>query len=511
MGKLSIKEIITIVNKIETEFPVDKISYKGLKVWPIIRWLHTYKRKVFYKNTTNFKREKNNILDRVKENINTASKFIDNAYLHPIKSRLTDKQGHSPLGSSEVDVLAIVKNVDRNEYVDGKYFCRFIDSLFHFTKKNNSSIKTVEFTFAVPFKTPRYLPSSVVSPALATAFFKSLIISRFTIKSEEIAFLEEYLEYLNQLDKRLKINVNKQIIIGELCKVLCYKKVFQEILEATKPKTVVFSCYYTPGIFAATLACNERNIPTIEVQHGQQGDYHLMYTHWKSMPQEGYDLLPTHFWMWGEKSAARIREWANKTQRHQVILGGNPWVAFCSEYDVNITESDILAFDKLIKNKPKKVLIAMQYVEDFYNSCLIEAMREGGDDFLWLIRMHPRMLRYREEVEKFLKKNNCKNYELTYANSLPVYYLFKKVNIQITFWSTVAYEGLAFGVHTILIHRNGYDAMKAYVDENVFKYTENAQELISFIESGVFEKEKTPYILASSKLIQEEFSAILNV
>lgn len=509
MSEYSLKEIIIIISKVEKEFPVYKISYKGLKIWPIIRWLHTYQRKISYTKTKR-KEKKKGVLNKTKQNIYTATNFIQNAYWHPVKSRLFDNQGYDSLNKKGVDILAIIKNRDRNEYVENKYFCRFIDSFSHFTKNNKYKIKTIEFSLVVPFKIPRYRPSNVISSVLANAFFKSLL-TRFATKKEDFYYLDEYLDYLEQLDIEVDFNINKKIILTEINKIFCYEEVFQKILQKSKPKVAIFSCYYNPAAFAYILACNKLNIQTIDIQHGQQGDYHLMYTHWNNMPKEGYGLLPTHFWMWGNKSADRIRIWAEKTQRHHVIVGGNPWVTFCSQYDVNITKADKNAFEQVTARKSRKILIAMQYVEDFYNSCLIQAMKETNDSFIWLIRMHPRMRHQSKEVESFLKINNCKNYEFDYANNLPVYFLFKNVDIQVTFWSTVAYEALAFGVHTILIHSNGYDAMKDYVDSNIFKYTEDSKELIHFIEMGIFEREKTPYILASPRLIEEQFDKIINL
>ncbi len=495
----SVKENAEIISKIEMEFPVNKLSYEGIKIWPLIRWMHVYKKPISSKvNKEKLKRSINPIRKKILGGLN----FFYNVYLHPIKAKIIDKQGNSSISSKESDILAITKSADRNEYVEGKHFCRFIDSLFYFT---TCSKKTLEFSFVRSFNMPRYYPSSIISSKLANAFLKSIILNHFNFSKIEIDYLDEYIQYL----KKIGFNIDKKYIRWQLYKIVCYKKVFDEIINRISPKLVLFPCYYTPAMFGCILSCNKLKIPTLEVQHGIQGDYHLMYALWNKIPEEGYDLLPTHFWMWGEGSARRVRLWAKKTERHEVIVGGNPWLAYYKENDIYVDKETKLAFESTIGNKKYKILVAMQHIDDFKKSCIVKAIQETGNDFIWLLRMHPKFMTQKDEIKKFLKQNGCDNFDLEFANSLPIYFLFKKINMQITFWSTVAYEALAFDIHTILVHENGYQLMSKYVDDGIFGYTENHKELIELIKNKTFNKETVSYIEASGEVVKNQFDSLL--
>ena len=70
------------------------------------------------------------------------------------------------------------------------------------------------------------------------------------------------------------------------------------------------------------LACHSLNIKSIELQHGVISEEMPRYGKWK-IPISGYQMLPNLFWCWSRSDYDLISRWANKTDSHNVIMGGN--------------------------------------------------------------------------------------------------------------------------------------------------------------------------------------------
>lgn len=153
-----------------------------------------------------------------------------------------------------------------------------------------------------------------------------------------------------------------------------------------------------------------------------------------------------------------------------------------------------------MKTFDKVVLLSLQYSE--IPNFLIEAIKKGTSIF-WLIRLHPRYINERKMVENRLSKISNRNYELNVANDSTIYDLFHIIDVQITFWSTVAYEALAYNVPTIIAHQNGKDAMINYIDKGIFRYSEDSNEIIDLIMNNKvhFSKEEYKYIDSNGELI----------
>ena len=80
-----------------------------------------------------------------------------------------------------------------------------------------------------------------------------------------------------------------------------------------------------------SLACHKLKIKVIEYQHGFINDYYNMYTNWKNLPNNGFELLPDIFWVWAEDNAIKINEWSSKTNKHKAIVGGNMYLSYRSK------------------------------------------------------------------------------------------------------------------------------------------------------------------------------------
>lgn len=495
---MNLKDTILLLNEIEREFPVHEISYKGLAVWPIIRLTHSYyntiQRKSGEEDSKSLKSYTNERKNRF-AGLNIITKGLPASFL----SGLLDSQANQNRPRSRVDVIYLIQHEERNQLIDGKYFSRIINSLASFGKGISSH--TLEFSLSTNSNIPRYGKSEIISSLSALNYLISTLKSKLSIQTDSIKNLDRYQNFLRE--KKITANTDPTYLRTYFEQALAAKNTYCKILRALRPKVVFLSAFYNTQKFGLILACQELGIKTVDVQHGQQGNYHPMYTNWANIPPNGYNLLPSHFWTWGSMSAHRIREWADLTFNHEVLIGGNPWLAYQIENLSIVSQEQRDRFQKVVTNRNKVVLISLQLISDFKNSCLIEAMQNSENDTLWLLRFHPRFSERRSEVVEFLTEHNCTNFETELSNSLPIYYLFKNITHQVTFWSTVAYEALSFGVHTIIVHPNGYDAMRQYIDRGIFRFTLRANELLTILEENDFTPEgPNQYILADKNIIE---------
>lgn len=500
------EETLALINEIETDFPVETLTYKGLKIWPILRLTHTYFRAI-----QRIKPEQQEALKNILGKSHTGNNNLSNlikrgligGFLFDYKDQQAYKQSTTP-----VPYLSLLINTARNKKVDNKYFSNIIDSLHAFMEGPN---QILEYNLFDKELRPRYTPSTTISPRLVVRFILAEIQTQLNLGSAEIINYDKYTAFLKERD--IKAVTHKKYILRYLNRILAYKAYFIKKFRQFQPKVVLMTATYNPVAMGAILACNELGIKSVDVQHGTLGGLHLMYNKWKNMPKAGYELLPSHYWVWSERTAREFQEWNTNCSTHQTIVGGNPWLSFAREWDTQQIAPNVLArFQKRLQNKKQVVLVSLQLIQDFKESCIIEAMQKTDDSFLWLIRLHPRFYKFKPALVQFLEDKNCKNYDFEFANDLPLYFLFKNVSIQISFWSTVIIEALSFDLHSIIVHPTGFDLMREYVEKGIFRYTLNSKELVQLIKSNQFEPETTDkYIEASPQLIRNTLAELIKV
>lgn len=500
------EKVLDLINEIESAFPVETLTYKGLRIWPILRLTHTYFRTIKRTNSEN-ETSISTIFGESHTGKNTLLNLLKNGLLGGIFFEYLDRQSTKDNNTSS-PYLSLLINAARNKKVDGKYFSNILDSLYVFIEEPH---QVLEYNLFDKARIPRAHPSTIISPTLVTHFIKAELQTKFGLSSEPINNYDKYVAFLKA--RNIKAVTHKKYILRYLNRILAYKAYFLKVFKQFQPKVVLMTATYNPVAMGGILACKELGIKSVDVQHGTLGGLHLMYNKWKNMPITGYELLPSHYWVWSHRTAREFKEWNTNCSTHQTIVGGNPWLSFAREWDTQQIAPDVLArFQKRLQNKKQVVLVSLQLIQDFKESCIIEAMQKTDDSFLWLIRLHPRFYKFKPALVQFLEDKNCKNYDFEFANDLPLYFLFKNVSIQVSFWSTVIIEALSFDLHSIIVHPTGFDLMREYVEKGIFRYTLNSEELVQLIKSNQFEPETTDkYIEASPQLIRNTLAELIKV
>jgi hypothetical protein len=494
------KKIIEVINDIEQKFNVNEVQYKSIKVWPLLRLLIVQE----LSGNNNQKVENKNSFS---DHIRSTALAIKTIFFYLIK--IIRSSSICEIHDC-VDIYLISRSSDRTECINGKFFNRITDSLFFYIK-DTFTVRIIEYTNIGKRQKPTFYENCNIDDMITIAYNKIMLFNQLPLCIKFSKNDKNILELISDyLERKYGLYVNWSDRLSRYVRtLLVYKKVFKKFFNKNKPKCIITVCFYDLVSMAMILACNELNIKTAEFQHGQQGDYHIMYSHWNNFPMEGYEILPEIFFVWGNKSFNRINSWCEKSIRHKVIIGGNPWVSMWKNETLfmDVYKSYDLS---IFNNKYKKILLSLQPLNDPIPNNIISVIRATSGKVKWYIRLHPRMSNLHSNVCKFLSDNGCDNYELDYSTQLPLYLILKFVDLHITLWSSVAYEALAFGVHSLIVHVNGYNQMKEYCDKKIFYYSEDSTEITNVINTDFeFKPEVDEYINSDSSIIIQSLNKIL--
>ncbi len=514
------KTILARLNELEREFDVTALRYKSIRLWPLLRLMLT--RALWqeivpprsYGKLVGFAKK----LERRYPAVNNLMPLPGVAFRwgeYMRRRRLVERvEQEDPGGIAHmhgpVDALFLAKNNQRRDRVDGKLFNPFFNSL-PFNNESGRSALMLEYSDDANYLTPRYGTSQLLDSRLAGAALKQSLRSVGSLLSGGMTSskIEGWADFRRALNKlNLPFAATHVAVIDKVERILAYKKVFSDCLREYRPRALFFTCFYDEISFAAILACNDAGVDTVELQHGQQGDHHLMYTHWARVPREGYELIPTHFWMWGEPSKARLDAWCGGTTRHKVIMGGSSWLALWRDRDFETDEAREPAFRDVFK-ADVNVMVALQPVDQPLPDHLLRAIKLSPDHVKWFLRPHPRMRNRLPELKERLGALAARC-EVERAGSMPLYGMLRHVKVCITLWSTVAYEALAFGARPVIIHPNGRTLMREFCENGSFVYTESAEGILDAINADdAAPAQDRQYIVADYNLVERTVDDLL--
>jgi len=400
----------------------------------------------------------------------------------------------------KAEAVFFIANDERSAMVAGKAMSPFGDSLKDYAGKIGISALTLD---ASRTASPYGAPFSV-RPEIALAFFRARL-RRVTAASlvSAIPGFDELDGYIRRSYPHLQLD--RVQLLEELRLIGTLKRSFLRVLKAVSPKSVFLACYYHPAAMGLILACRALGIRSIEVQHGQQGDYHGMYASWTKAEPGGYALMPDNFWCWGQQSADRINRWSRPSWPAQMaIVGGNPWMA--QQIHQLGPPDEEAELDALFVPGMTHVLLALQPVEDAIAASIQQAIALSPPDTRWLIRLHPKMRAgSKAEILGRLRAMATRNVEIELSSSLPLAGLLKRTDFVITLWSSVAYEALLFGAHPVIAHENGLKSFQSYIDRGLFSYADSKEAILEVLRKGRPRKvgEDSPYIETREDVIFE--------
>ena len=454
------KEAIEILNSLEQKYPVDQWTIDGITVWPVIKidlffkWFNKYYSKELISDT------------------NTQENSTTKKIIKCVRSFI--KLGKLLLqAEKKVTVLFSGANTHRVDFQDA-FINRYFQPLIEYIKEEEGR-QSLMIDYLPRDSSKNYKPQTNLF-FLDEYRLAARIITE--VRSRRLKYnLHGYEEFLNEVSERFNFDLNKTQ----------YRKSIEQIVRETQANAFVYDiflrkynpghvmglCYYSGAMYGMNYAAHKRGIPSIDMQHGGQGELHAAYAGFEKIPSTGYNIMPKVFWCWDEASAETIRAWTDKQTFHQVKVGGNPWLRYCAQ------------FKETYPFPGKRIILyTMQFneLEDY----LVEAIKNTPEDYSWWLRLHPCRLDGLPRLIEILKNNGILDkVEFDKATNYPLPVILSKAHVHLSKYSGSVIEAAQMGVKTIVLDPIGVNAYKNQIHEGsaIAFTTGSASQLIGIIES----------------------------
>ncbi len=502
------KAIVDIIARTEQGFYVNSLTYKGIRIWPLIR--------IYLWNSLNrpgndhvFQKVKSCVLYHGLKDAYQLSVSISNRYRYHSIFRDTQETIEN---NSSPNFLFFSRHEEHEYRYNNKFFNPLLDPLIESTKNKYTSTKIEKFTKIGIQKTPRVKKTFFLDP-LHELLKNRRSLFQMLKRQKRITGFGELQRFMSDFAKHAVLH--EQEFISQAARLDAYSIAYKHILQKIKPKIVFLTCYYYSGAMALIRACKDLGIKTVDIQHGKQGKFQPVYSHWTNVPRRGYELLPDFFWVWGEESKQNIQRWQPQGLKRNIpIVGGNPWLSqwvHSNRYDVACDE--ISRFFKKLRHYKKIILFTLQPLSEPFPEHLLNAMSRSPDSWIWLVRLHPLQKSNITHVDHLLRTKGVKHFEISNSSQIVLYSLLKRIDYHVTCWSSVCYEALYFNVPTVIIHPNGKLNYSEYIEKSIFKYAETDKQILSFIQTTTSKdmvNEEIPYIETDPQKTNEAIKKILN-
>ncbi len=433
---------LALLNEIETRAPVADWRVGRLRIWPFVR-----ERIVWHANADNAPlRARAGPQNPVRRRLRRVERLGGELARYAAASA-RDRARTASL-RDPADLLVLADNVSRIS-LDGRWYDRICQPFAELAAELRMS--TLQLDPHHVYRTPRHGPSRWVQPRMdALVIAGRLFAGRAPAPdlpgaATVRALLADHGVSLAPLDEREMQVAARQIRLTA--------DWLARIISRVRPRAGVVVDTYV-GSMAFHLACREAGIPSIELQHGWQGDLHPAYSRWNALPPGGYELLPSVYWVWSEQEREVIDRWARGSAGgHRAVAGGNLWLASW----VDGSSPLVPRYDERVRaafaDGDVHVLWTLQpgLSDAAQLELLARAEQASPPGWRWWPRAHPTMnARERRSASEVASRLRQGVRALDTATELPLYALLRHVGLHVTHSSAAVIEATAFGVPSVL-------------------------------------------------------------
>jgi len=474
-------ELLDLINRAEQNFAVDTWEISDIKIWPLVRF-QTYFRNIFsgqYCSKPGKGRRKK-VISRIVFYADLASSFVSSVFHFRWKAF-----------SFHRDALFLSDGVS-NVLLNDKWYDKFCDPLvYELQKRNHSSLLLSPDLYNFRPKHNGYIHIQLMQDFAALI---SLVCSIPFLKKKKSSNMEDFNNFLDFLkeEKNLHYLPTFQELERQCLKLKFLAGIYDILLRIIKPKVVFLVSYYGDSM-ALNIACRRLGIPSIDIQHGRQGPEHIAYGKFLRIPPDGYELLPSHFWCWGNYEAETIRTWSRpESKYHKPLVGGNLFLNQWLSSDLDVVRSYDAIIANVLKEKQfqKSVLYTLNGLESKeYLDSLFQVISENKQDYFWWIRFHPCRLNQEEAICTYINNdiNLVDHTNIFEANQLPIHSILRNVDFHVTELSSTVIEAYMLGVPSMIIGEEGGKIYDKEIEAGWALSVPNVTSLGEPIKSSFFE------------------------
>lgn len=421
-------EIVKFVNKLECEFPVNKWKLCGREVWPIIKMQLCV---LLIKDSSNTHYAEKKIISHLSK----FKKIVKYATSLFTFSRTVPKS----------DILIYHHNFVRNiKFKDNTYFDCNLDP-FTVCLENSYSVLHLDFVCNGKKIKNTFRKTNFVNREINTAILKGYL--KYLLASKNVT-LDQYADFLLRIPKEVRYQFELKNILKIMYKYDSLTKFYKRILKESGAYFVIARCGYVFDTISLFTACDDLKVKSMEVQHGlAAGSNHSWYTKWENLPENKYQSLPNIYWVWSNSDYETMKKWCG--DKHTIIQGGKPFFQVINEL------KKYIEIPSISHNDSKKTIIVSLQPGVSYPSWLISYILKKRCVYNWIIRPHPNLDHFQENVIRYLSKFN--NIYISSKNSVLEFELSIS-DVHITNHSSVVLDAISFGVPSIIINKN-YEEM----------------------------------------------------
>ena len=422
---LSLKSVYEKFLKFEDEFSLFNAKINGVFFWERIRY------DVFNDIVTKYSEVKiprRRRVERKKER-----KFV--LFLRKVRNYLKVilEFRENPLLAKKKTIL-VLNSSKRKLKEDGKWWDIYTDHIINRMIYSSLSIERgYEFNFSVPAETKNLRYCTYID--LMVDLKKNLKLGDINFTDEETIYLRKMSQYIKsrfKLSIDLVEKVNNNLALRK--RILPY---YRRVLKKTQPQMMLVVRSYGKETFIE--AAKERNIPVIEIQHCAISKYHVGYSFEGDRTKINFpDFIFTFGDYWNEAAAYPI-------EKERIFSIGFP-------------ELELSGSKHAKKKKKKQILFISQPGVGIHLSRLAaDLSKVEGLGYKVIYKLHPsEVITWKEEYPLLLNTE----VEVIDEEQFDIYELLAESEIQVGLNSTALYEGLYFGVKTMLFDYFGIDSME---------------------------------------------------
>lgn len=369
------------------------------------------------------------------------------------------------ISKKNVDILFL--NHERR-IRNGQYFeCAYTEKLAEHYANNITLEKPFEYRHFKPVRTKNlfYLDYIMVKGYLNYEIHKKLNTSQYRRLYGLVKVQME--EPMKALKRAYSWEIeDKKIYELFVEKILLYKGEFKEyykLIDKLKPKVIVEVVSYCMQNMIINEIAKEKGVPAIELQHGTIYAEHAGYKYGVGVK---IDQLPDKIFLFSDFWKKQIQM---PIPEENLIATGYPFF-----------EEQKKAYRKIVDGDGRKAIlfISQGTVGKYLSRLAVEvAQLLPKDGYRIIYKLHPAEYQTWKESYPALKTGDIKVIDQNGS----IYQYFAISDVQVGVYSTAIYEGLGFGLQTLILRVGYYDTMESLVNEGYADYVDCAEDVVEYM------------------------------
>jgi len=368
------------------------------------------------------------------------------------------------LTNKEILVINHPRRVKNGEYYD----CIYTDP--YLAQTNHSYC-----VFELPYEGRHFVPTRTENLRyldrvyFATAVYQRVVRKMFgcTLKSNDVKKITEIVNSINlEFGVNLELDEFIKLVENSIIKHKSYLRYFERVLKKVKPKLILEVVSYMDPNFAINQLAKEKGIPTVEIQHGTMGKYHIAYNFPKDVK---LDSFPDYVFSLGQfwKDTTRL-----PIDPSRIKVVGWPYYEKKVESNKGSVSSD----------ERKKILFISQPTIGEELSILATKLNQILDQSKYRIvyKLHPSEFSSWKEKYPWLIEEDI---DVADRASGDVHHNLSSAFVQVGVSSTALFEGLGYGLNTAIFRAPFHEYMEELYQKGLACLVEDANQLLAYINS----------------------------